>query len=378
MTERERILKILNGEVVDRIPWIPRLKIWYIAHKKNNTLPEKYRNSTLREIERDLGMGNPAREGKIYNVVLHNVEKRVIREGGEIITEYITPIGTVFEKQVLTPELERVGIEELEKREHLIKRSEDYSVVEYIIEHTEYVPCFEEFEAYDCEIGEEGLSSVLSGECPMFEIMLNYVGYERFYYELYDRPEKIEHLHELLSEKMEEVHRIMVESPAILFRHGEHFDSQLTPPPIYKKYFLPYYKRLSRQIHDHGKFLAVHLDADTRLLLDLIYESGFDVADAFTTAPMVRCTLKQAREVWEDRVVIWGGIPSIILCEGYPEDDFREQIEKIFRVVAPGRAFIFGVGDNIMPETKFDRLLFVGEMITRWGTYPMSLPETGL
>ena len=43
MTNRERILAIIEKRKADRIPWIPRLQIWYKAHKSAGTLPDEYR-----------------------------------------------------------------------------------------------------------------------------------------------------------------------------------------------------------------------------------------------------------------------------------------------------------------------------------------------
>jgi hypothetical protein len=36
---------------------VPRLDIWYKSNMLKGTLPEKYKNSTLREIVNDLGLG---------------------------------------------------------------------------------------------------------------------------------------------------------------------------------------------------------------------------------------------------------------------------------------------------------------------------------
>jgi hypothetical protein len=45
----------------------------------------------------------------------------------------------------------------------------------------------------------------------------------------------------------------------------------------------------------------------------------------------------------------------------------------LFRIIAPGDAFILGVADNIMPETKLDRLRRVREMIDTYGRYPIDV-----
>ena len=40
MTNRERILALLDGKTPDRIPWIGRLEQWYLELKKEGKLPE--------------------------------------------------------------------------------------------------------------------------------------------------------------------------------------------------------------------------------------------------------------------------------------------------------------------------------------------------
>ena len=55
MTHRERLLKVATGEMIDTIPWIPRIDLWHNAHAIAGTLPEKYRNCSVEEIHRAEG-----------------------------------------------------------------------------------------------------------------------------------------------------------------------------------------------------------------------------------------------------------------------------------------------------------------------------------
>lgn len=53
------------------------------------------------------------------------------------------------------------------------------------------------------------------------------------------------------------------------------------------------------------------------------------------------------------------------------KEEFEREMRAIFRTVAPGRAFILGVSDNIMPGARFDRLQRVREMVEAWGACPL-------
>ncbi len=74
MTNRERILAILAGKAPDRIPWIPRLGIWYEANRRAGTLPKEHLGRSLREVERDVFGGTAGRDGIIYRIRLGGVE----------------------------------------------------------------------------------------------------------------------------------------------------------------------------------------------------------------------------------------------------------------------------------------------------------------
>lgn len=68
MTNRERLLAILEGRSPDRVTWIPRLDIWHRAQVHRGTLPDRLQGLTLREVERALGVGTSARAGDVFRV----------------------------------------------------------------------------------------------------------------------------------------------------------------------------------------------------------------------------------------------------------------------------------------------------------------------
>lgn len=371
MTHRERLLAVIEGKPPDRIPWVPRLLLWYTAHQKQGTLPPRFRGMSLREIERELGLGAPARDGRIFKTRLNGVELKTNRKGVETLTEYITPVGVVSTLHRHSEELARVGLPTLEI-EHMIKRAEDYPIVESIIEHTEVIPTYDEYLAYEKEIGDDGVPLVQIGQCPMHRILREFVGYNRAYYELYDHPAQIERLLATLDEYAAKLQGVALESPAKMILYGIHFDSQMTPPPLFKEYFLPHFKAFSEALHAYNKILVCHADNDTKLLLPLIKNAGFDMAECFVTAPMVPCTLAEARGAWGKDVIIWGGIPSSILCPPVTDEAFEAYMLDLFRTIAPGDAFILGVADNVMPDAYIERVIRVGEMVEAYGYYPVN------
>ena len=68
-THKERILAAARGESVDRIPFVPRLDIWYNANKYAGTLPEAYEDSSMDDIARSQGW-------PLYKVLPHDYDRQ--------------------------------------------------------------------------------------------------------------------------------------------------------------------------------------------------------------------------------------------------------------------------------------------------------------
>jgi len=374
MTNRERILAILDGRAPDRIPWIPRLGIWYEANRRNGTLPDEYHGRSLREVERAVFGGTAGRDGVIYRTQFRGVEVRQRQLGPmETLTEYVTPVGVVTTRLRGTEHLRQQGIQDSEVG-FLLKRREDYAVAEYLVEHTEYLPAYEEYDAYEREVGDEGYPIVNCGDCPFHHWMRAMVGYDQAFFHLSDWPNEVERLVRVLADRYKEtVWKHMLESPARLLMHGHHLSSQMTPPPLFRQHILPYYRELTPPMRRRGKVVAIHADNDTRLILGLIAEAAIGMAECFVTSPMVRTTLAEARAAWGDRVIIWGGVPSTILEAPFTDEQFERSMDDVFSTIAPGRAFLLGIADNAMPGSRIDRIRRITRMVEQRGKHPIAI-----
>jgi hypothetical protein len=338
---------------------------------RTRTMPTQWSGLTLREIERALGVGTPARDGRVFEVRYEGVEVTVHREEGREVTEYHTPVGSVRQVTLFSKTLDEQGLPG-RVAEHFLKGPQDYQVWEWIVEHSEYAPTYEAFRAYDADIGEEGLPLVAAGENPFYEFLEVLAGYENAFYQLADHRTEVEHLLDVMAAvQRERLWPIVADSPARLLLHGAHLSSQFTPPAYFEAYILPYYQAFIPLMHGHGKRVAMHADADTSRILDLIERAGWDMVECFVTAPMVPQTLAGARAAWGDRVIIWGGLPSTLLSPSVPEEALRAYVSELFDVIAPGDAFILGVADNVMPDSLIERVAWVTEAVERRGWYPV-------
>lgn len=362
---------ILDGQRPDRIPWIPRMAVWYAACGRTGAMPARWRGLSLRQIERAIGVGTPARDGRIYETHQDGVEVIVRREGNRRITEHHTPLGSVREVRDNSAQGAELGLPGL-CTEHVLKGPRDYRVWEWIVRQRRYLPAYDAYRAYDAEIGDDGLPMAGAAGNPFYEFLQDLAGYGHAYCQLADYPRQVEHLLAVMAEvQRERLWPIIADSPARLVINGSHLSSQLTPPPVFEKYILPYYDEFMPLMHARGKKVAMHADADASAILELIERAGWDMVECFVTAPMVPLTLAKAREMWASRIIIWGGLPSVLLEPHVPEEDFRAYVRGVFDTVAPGDAFILGVADNVMPTSIIDRIAWVSEQVESLGRLPI-------
>ena len=371
MTNRERILAVLDRKSPDRIPWIARLDLWYHARMAEGNIPPRLRGMSVVEVGRALRTGNPARDGKVFTVRYEGLEVRTERAPGAARQRFITPHGEVTFGRILSDKVSGTTDQGL-PLEHPIHSVDDYKVLEYIAEHTFYEPCYDEYLKYEAAVGDEGYPMVSCGDVPFHYFLLHLAGYNQAYFEMVDHAEEFERLLTVMEQvERERLWPVVADSPARLILHGVHFDSQMTPPHMFRKYMTPYYQDFSALLHSRGKSLTWHADDDSKDILAEVKAAGFDMSECFCTAPMVEVTLEEARAAWGTDVAIFGGVPSIILEPGYPEAEFEAYMRNLFRVIAPGDAFILGVADNVMPTSVIERVERISELVEQHGAYPV-------
>jgi hypothetical protein len=94
MSHRSDALAAMRGESPSRIPFIGRMNLWYNYHKAGGTLPERYQGWSYWDVVRDLNigiLGFGAWTQTFFKKVYHGLETRQYNEGGDAVTEYVTP-----------------------------------------------------------------------------------------------------------------------------------------------------------------------------------------------------------------------------------------------------------------------------------------------
>ncbi len=378
MSMRERALAALRGEMPPRLPFITRLETWYKGHTRRGTLPERFRGLSLDDLHRAVGVGR-LKFSVPYALKLHGVELSVSLNGeprlhttaplvenfpgmwdfvsterpGVTETVLRTPRGTLTLQHVLLEENVQSGTDPYLKR-HLIRSPEDYAVVEYILERAEFVPLFDKIAAEEAQLGQHGLLVPLLQRIPFQQVLLEYLGETALFYALHDQPRQVRRLLELLDAQLLDVlPRLQaLDVPYVEFPDNLH--GLMTNPRLFKEFCLPVYQRYTAILHGQGKKVGSHMDGDVRPLLHLVPQTGLDVCESFSPAPLTACTFDEAWRAWQSGPMIWGGIPSPILEEGASQADFEAYLQRLFAAI--DRPLILGVVDLFMVHNDIRRV----------------------
>jgi uroporphyrinogen decarboxylase-like protein len=398
MTHKERMLRAARGQWADRLPFAPRLDLWYNAQVSRGTLPARYSHgATTRDIADDLGVGyhavNPdfrrvravddktdrplgiySLFGYPYKAELGDVERIVHREGPVTRVAYRSSAGTATATISYTEEMRQAGASVAWIDEPLIKSVDDYRVVGHIFRNVRLTPDFDNYRAYEAQLGERsfavgyGLGSI----SPVHHMMKDLMNHTDFYYHLADHPKEVARLVEDMTPFFVRMVEILADSPAEVVLMGANYDDTITYPPLFKEHLLPWMQRWADLLHAKGKVFLSHCDGENDGILDLLAQSGIDVAESVCAPPMVDVSMSRMRAAFGGKITIFGGVPSVaLLQESMSETEFEAYMRALFREIAPGDRFILGVSDMVPPDANWERLVRMAEMVEEWGELPL-------
>lgn len=406
MNHRERLLKVARGEMVDTIPWIPRIDLWHNANALAGTLPKKYRQYSVEEIHRAEGWPlhkvvpeylKPEKPEDIVHRAIGlyrlkeypydfefsgDVEVEVAYEDSadESMTRvsYHTPVGTITVRHGITAEMKKSGASITWVKEHAIKTKDDYHILAHVFENLKLKPAYERFQQWKNSVGEDGVAVAqglgIACSSPMHFIQKTLLGATDFYLHYHDYPKEMAELVEALEPVYNELIDILVQSPADAVLWSANVDDMVTYATYFEKDILPWCRKAARKLHAQGILAIIHPDGENRGLMDLIPQCDMDIADAVTPYPMTKIDIEEYYDRWcrSGKITIQGGIPEMLLLEeSATRDDLKNYMDHLLKVITPGMRFIASIGDTSPPNTEFERLLYIGERIEKEGKLPL-------
>ncbi len=379
MTTKDRILRVFRKEPSDRIVWQPRLYYWYYGNGLQNSPPEGYQDdSSIKSFYENFpgynGYVPEILKGKrmidVYRAL--NVSPRYPEEilgirlidyeigdsitvrtsysgNGEKTIESITPVGTLTEV--------------LRQGQHVefpIKETDDFHVMEYLLEHTKLSFNHTAYEIAEREFGGDGVVTVMLPRSPLQRLIINYMGLETTVMMLHEHPDHTEGLMNAIGAWDDRMIEVVGKSSVRIANFGENIDANLISPRLFRKYHLPYYNRRIEQLHAEGIYCHIHMDGSLKPILPFIRDLHFDAIEAPTPVPQGDVTLRELKEALGEKILI-DGIPALLFEPDYSLDELRETVEQLIELFAPN--LILGVSDELPPTGNIDRISYVAELL---------------
>lgn len=352
MTPRQRITSLFQGEEVDQIPWAAYSFL----------LPRGEVERKLRETGCALIVGKP-----VYDIELSQVEvlEKQTWENNEKmrLRIYRTPKGEICEKI-------RIGPYKSEwKKEHLVKEPKDYEILKFIIENTIFHKNYDDFTETEKDLGEDGIVYAIQPyieRCPFQKLLIDFAGPERTLLDIYDNPSLVEDFLSCLEEKDKESLEIIKDSPAkVAFWLVDNVTSDLTPPKLFSKYCIPFYKKYFPLFHENGKVCMVHLDGKLDSLKDLIEDADIDVVESFTLPGQGgNLSLKKARKIWPDKVIA-ANVPAFLCLK--EEKETEEYFKNLFESEAARKNFMIEISEDLPHKFWRKTLAILAKAIEEYG-----------
>jgi corrinoid protein of di/trimethylamine methyltransferase len=398
MTNRQRMLMAIRGEMADVIPFAPRLDLWYLSNLHGGTLPKKYADKTADDIARAEGwalhkvipeyqdkqkphgnlhwaLGILSYKETVFNFEFsQDIDIEVIKEGDRTRIVYHTPVGSVSTSVISTKEMRKAGISHFYIEEHVLKGPKDYRVVGYLFENLRITTDFEPFVRWTQTVGQDGVAFSMAQRAasPTHHIQKHFIDATQFYFHYNDYQKEMQQLSESVGHFFEQTLRIVADSPAEVVYWGANFDDMITYPTYFEAELMPWISRAADLLGSKGKFVSCHCDGENRGLMDLIHNSGMHIAEAICPYPMTKVTIGEYYHRWSDKLTLYGGIPSTLLLEqSTTDEEFDAYLDSLFEAVAPGNRIILSVADSTPPKARLDRLVRLGERVRTEGSLPL-------
>ena len=274
MTTRERLATALNGDTPDRTPlslyhWMvgePRQDEWGRSRPLNvlELVAHRRRGEPWgRLFEQGLGVCQHCYlTRQIEHGVKNTIDTKI--EGQRVYHIYRkeTPVGT----------LQRVTANGWHY-EDWIKTRQDYKVRHWIVEHTELVPTYEDFERANQLVGDYGVVVVTGSRTPAMSINLDWAGTQQFCLDVALEVPELFDLYEAQKKLFLEEVGLIAAGPGRFVKWFENLTIRMIGPRRYTDLLVSVYDETIPLLEAAGKRVMVHYDGELRIIADEIAQA---------------------------------------------------------------------------------------------------------
>lgn len=373
MTGRERLLKLLKGEEIDRIPVVPFIF--------NNFINEFFNSENADAVEKGIkvykhfGFDIILRTCNVWDYLSEEQcdsknWKITERREGTKDDWNITTVITTPEKQLT------------QKKRY--KRASRFEVLEAVVDY--YIKDEDDFEQflkyqppvpeYDCSIIKRALE--LLGEqgiiAPWGQGAFNSVSFYRKLDDLildpYLNPEFYTRIMHYFSSRMLDTLRQFKDAGADMVCCGGNVaNSTMVGPDFFKKYVLPYEIEFTKKVKDMGLFYLYHNCGDASKLLQFYSDIKMNIYESLTPPPYGDTHFEDALNTIDPDIILCGNIDQIDFLKKASVDEIHAKVKEVLEKAKRRGNFILGTTDYLSEVTPHENLFAFAKAGLQYGSY---------
>lgn len=373
MKGRNRLIKLLNGEDIDRVPVAPFIY--------NNFINEFYGQNDADPVEKGIevykhfGFDIILRTCNVWDYLSENacdsknwsVSESRQEAGGEwaVSTTIKTPDKELTQKKRYS----RVTAHEVVEAvtEYFIKDRDDF---EQFIKYQPPVP------SYDCSIitkarellGDDGLCAPwVQGA---FNIISCYRKLDDLILDPYLDPVLYDRMIRYFSDRMLNVIDQFAKAGSDMVCAGGNIgNASMVGPLFFRDNILPYEIEFTKRAKSKNIYYLYHNCGDASLLLDMYSDIGMDIYESLTPSPFGDTLLTDALSKIDKRITLCGNIDQVSFLRNATPDEIRQEIKGILSVVKKRGNFILSTTDYFSEGTPYENIHAFAKAGMEFGKY---------
>jgi uroporphyrinogen-III decarboxylase len=151
----------------------------------------------------------------------------------------------------------------------------------------------------------------------------------------------------------------------LIVERGWYSSTDLWSPQLLDRHLFPHIAALSAIAHRHGKKFGYVMTTGVEALGERLIEAGVDVL-YFVDPVQDGLAAGRARELFDGRITLAGGLNSTMLGSGTPAQ-IREAVRQALDALAATGRFILQPVDALHPDTRWEGLEAAIEAWRQWG-----------
>lgn len=357
LTSKQRLLRSMKGEDIDRIAWSPFLAYYW------DYLPQETQNRGQLAYLKEMG-ADPLLRGffTLYQPEYVNCEIRTKECGSKRIVSYETPVGTLNLGYTFAESANSWFL-----TEHPVKEEEDFKVLQYIFEKMNLKEDYSRLKNLQSEMGEDGLILPVLGafdKTPFQELLERWCGTVDLTYALYDFPEVVEECLAAMEVQAVRAAEISAASEAEAFIFWEDSSTTNISPEFFSKYTAPMIQKWAEILHKNDKLLIHHACGHIRDLLPLMNKTSVDMIESISPPPTGNIDLDEAFKLLGQDKGLIGGIEPIFF-ENCTIPELEARVDYLCNI-SKGRKYILANSDSCPPNVSYEKFLAVSRMIENY------------